>query len=79
LLSSLREVISKQAHEIQMLQKSIKDLTTSNKTKGDEVRAIYQPFSTTDLLNRSLDYVSESPGRIAENASHRRGGEEKGE
>ena len=37
LLSSLREVISNQAHEIQTLQKSIKDFTTSNNAKDDEV------------------------------------------
>ena len=37
LLSSLREVISNQAQEIQALQKSIKDLSVSSKTKDDEV------------------------------------------
>ena len=42
LVSSLREVISNQAQEIQTLQKNIKDLTTSCKTKDDEVRC----FST---------------------------------
>jgi len=39
LLSSLREVISNQAHEIQTLQKTIKDSTASGKTKDEEVRA----------------------------------------
>ena len=73
LLSSLREVISNQAHEIQTLQKSIKDLTVSSKTKDDEVRAIYRVFRIIGLLNRSLDYVFESPGRIAERTGGRRG------
>lgn len=41
LLSSLREVISNQAHEIQTLQKSVKDLAASNKTKDDEARPIH--------------------------------------
>ena len=44
LLSSLREVISNQAQEIQKLQKSIKDLTTSNKTRDEEVRVVRHPF-----------------------------------
>jgi hypothetical protein len=79
LLSSLREVISNQAHEIQTLQKSIKDLTVSSKTKDDEVCAIVQHPPITDLLNRCLDYVSESPHGSAEQASRRRGGEEEGE
>lgn len=78
LLSSLREVISNQAHEIQTLQKSVKDLTASSKTKDDEVRCIRQPFHVTGSLNRILDYVPESSGRIAEKASHRRRGEEEG-
>ena len=37
LVSSLREVISNQAQEIQTLQKSIKDLTNSSKAKDNEV------------------------------------------
>jgi len=78
LLSSLREVISNQAHEIQTLQKSMKDLTASSKTKDDEVRYIRQPLDVTGLLNRILDYVPESSGRIAEKAGHRRRGEEEG-
>lgn len=51
LLSSLREVISNQAHEIQTLQKSLKDLTASSKAKDDEVRIIYQFSRIPDLLN----------------------------
>jgi len=43
LLSSLREVISNQAQEIQTLQKNIGDLSASNKTKDNEVRAVYRP------------------------------------
>ena len=43
LVSSLREVISNQAQEIQTLQKNIKDLTASNKIKDDEVRTVYRP------------------------------------
>lgn len=50
LLTSLREVISNQAREVQMLQKSVKDLTTSNKTKDDEVRSIHRPLAAADLL-----------------------------
>lgn len=42
LLSSLREVISNQAREIQTLQKSIKDLTVSNETKDEEVLGIHR-------------------------------------
>jgi hypothetical protein len=40
LLSSLREVISNQAQEIQRSKGGIKDLTASNKTKDEEVRVI---------------------------------------
>jgi len=76
LLSSLREVISNQAHEIQTLQKSMKDLTASSKTKDDEVRYIRQYFDFTSSLNRILDYVPESSGRVARKAGNRRRGEE---
>ena len=79
LLSSLREVISNQAHEIQTLQKSVKDFSTSSKIKDDEVGAVYRPSSLPDLLNGSLDYVSQSPGGIADKSNHRRGREEEGE
>ena len=79
LLSSLREVISNQAQEIQTLQKSVKDLTVSSRTKDDEVRGICQPSYVPGLLTRSLDYVSESSGRIIAKTSNRRGGEEEGE
>ena len=44
LLSSLREVISSQAQEIQALQKNVKDLTASNKTKDEEVHVIHHSF-----------------------------------
>lgn len=50
LLSSLREVISNQAQEIQTLQKNIKDLTASSKTKEDEVRGVYV-LPIPELLN----------------------------
>ena len=79
LLSSLREVISNQAQEIQTLQKSVKDLTASTRKKDDEVRATYQPSYIPGLLSRGLDCVSESPGRITAKASNRRRGEEEGE
>lgn len=46
LLSSLREVISNQAQEIQRLQLGIKDFTTSNKTKDEEVCVIHITLST---------------------------------
>jgi len=64
LLTSLRDVISNQAHEIQKLRKTIEDLTGSGKTKDDEVCGLYQLYRITDLLNGSLDYVSEIPGGI---------------
>jgi len=40
LLSSLREVISNQAQEIQTLQKSVRDLTASNKIKDEEITSL---------------------------------------
>ena len=78
LLSSLREVISNQAHEIQTLQKSMKDLTASSKNKDDEVCSIRQPFSVTDLLNVILDYIPEISCRITGKTDHRRRREEEG-
>jgi len=79
LLSSLREVISNQAQEIQTLQKNIKDLTTSSKTKDDEVR-----YSLTFPHSRFtepefIDYISERPGGITKKASYRRRRQEEGE
>jgi len=42
LLTSLRDVISNQAHEIQKLRETIEDLTGSSKAKDDEVCGLYQ-------------------------------------
>jgi hypothetical protein len=44
LLSSLREVISKQVQEIQTLQKNVTGLTASNKSKDEEVYIIHRSF-----------------------------------
>lgn len=79
LLSSLREVISNQAQEIQTLQKNIRDLNASNKAKDDQVRVVHKASLIPYLLSMSSDHDSGNPDGIAEKASHRRGGEEEGE
>lgn len=73
-------MISNQSQEIQTLQKSIKDFTSSSKTKDDEVHTMpVITLSVADLLKGDVDCVPKGPGRVTENANHRGGGKEEGE